>query len=223
MNYPLPRSCSLVHWHSVVVLIQASLREPQTTMRAILAQNAHGFIVWPMLLVVAALSTIIAVIAGVLIPNPVVVDQANTTARLTLYDLPVLLLRFPLLMFGFEFVIQIVMGSVLYKVGQWFGGRGGFIESLLVVVWLDILFLAFDAVRVLLNALLPITMVFTALAYFVLFFYFISQFCLALHGFHSAWRVFFISLLTMFVLSLILLVFLAFFGFLVVPVNIGTV
>jgi len=84
----------------------------------------------------------------------------------------------------------LVMAVLVHAVGRVWGGQGSFADAVLSLVWLQALFLALQAVQVLLLLVLPPAASLISLVSMVLFFWLLTHFVTELHGFSSAGRVF---------------------------------
>lgn len=85
---------------------------------------------------------------------------------------------------------------LVHRVGRAFGGHGSFADSLLVVVWLQLLLLAVQVLQLLLTALAPPLAGIVGLIGFGLFLWLMTTFIAELHGFRSRGLVFLGMVLT---------------------------
>jgi hypothetical protein len=88
-----------------------------------------------------------------------------------------------------QWVILAATVLAIYRVGRIFGGRGTLSDSLLVVVWLQVIMLAVQVVQLLALILFAPLAGLVNLAGLVLFFWLFTSFIAEIHGFASRWAV----------------------------------
>jgi hypothetical protein len=106
---------------------------------------------------------------------------------------------------------MILAASVLlvHRIGRAWGGTGSLADTLLVVVWLQVIMLAVQGAQLLALILSPPLAGLVNLAGMALFFWLFSSFIAELHGFVSRGRVFLGILATSFALALIIVLVLS--------------
>jgi len=100
------------------------------------------------------------------------------------------------------------MMHAIHRIGRAFGGTGRFEEAMLLVIWLQFIFILVQLVQVLAFTLLPgLAAIITILA-LGLFFWLLTNFIAVLHGFTSLGMVFVATILSLigiiFAMSLVL-------------------
>lgn len=96
----------------------------------------------------------------------------------------------PLAMAAVQGVIFVIAVHATHRIGRLFGGKGGLGGALALVVWMQALMLAVQALQALAFLLLPGLGAMIGMASIVLFFWVFTNFVLILHGFRSAGAVF---------------------------------
>lgn len=117
----------------------------------------------------------------------------------------------PLMLAGFQLLANVFVAFLIWRVGRLFGGQGQWHETLAVVAWLQIVMSALQAVQILVTLALPFLGLPVALFAIFSFFFLISQFTAALHGFASVGKVFGMVLVVMLLMGIGLAVLLALF------------
>jgi hypothetical protein len=98
-------------------------------------------------------------------------------------------------------------------VGRMFGGTGRFEDALLLVGWLQIIMLGMQALQLVVMLVLPPLAGLVMVASIVLFFWLLSGFICALHGFSSRLGVLLATLGTLFVAAFVFSMILLMLGF----------
>lgn len=88
-----------------------------------------------------------------------------------------------------QWVILSVSVLLIYRIGRAWGGQGSLPDTLLVVVWLQVIMLAVQLAQVVALLLLPPLAGIINLAGLVLFFWLMTSFIAELHGFASRGKV----------------------------------
>ncbi len=88
-----------------------------------------------------------------------------------------------------QWLVLVVSVFLIYRIGQALGGKGSLSDTLLVVVWLQVIMLGVQLVQLLSLIIAPPLAGMVNLAGLALFFWLISSFIAVLHGFASRWRV----------------------------------
>jgi hypothetical protein len=118
--------------------------------------------------------------------------------------LAVLMMASPLRTAVIQWLILSVSVLLIYRVGRAWGGRGSLPDSLLVVVWLQVIMLGVQAVQVVALIIAPPVAAIINLAGLVLFFWLMTSFIAELHGFTSRGKVLAGILVTSFAVAMIL-------------------
>lgn len=109
-------------------------------------------------------------------------------------------------------VLLIVMVHAIHRIGAAFGGTGRFEESLLLVIWLQFIFICIQVLQVLAMLILPVLGPLIVLLSIALFFWLLVNFIAALHGFRSLGQVFVMVILTLIGIAFLASIILAILG-----------
>lgn len=109
-----------------------------------------------------------------------------------------------------QFALMIMGAALMWRVGQMFGGKGSFAQSLSLVAWLEVVLILLQVAEVVVLLVLPILALPVGFASVFAFFYLLTNFTAALNGFTSLTKTFFAILgtaLAVLVLASIALMF----------------
>jgi hypothetical protein len=164
-------------WEQLLGLARLSLEDPRAGMRAVLRQDVPVPARTAGLLLMAVISALLMHLGSVFLPPPM--DPMTQ-----------LLMASPIRTAIIQWLI--LAGSVLliHHVGAAWGGRGSFVDALLVVVWLQVIMLGVQLVQLLALVLVPPVAGVLNLAGLALFFWLLTSFVAELHGFASRGKVF---------------------------------
>ena len=84
-----------------------------------------------------------------------------------------------------QFALMIVGAALMWRVGQMFGGKGSFAQSLSLVAWLEVVLILLQTAEVIVLLVLPIMALPIGLFSVFAFFYLLTNFTAALNGFAS--------------------------------------
>jgi|LauGreDrversion2_3_1035106.scaffolds.fasta_scaffold18412_2 hypothetical protein len=90
-----------------------------------------------------------------------------------------------------QFGLMILGAALMWRVGQMFGGKGSFAQSLSLVAWLEVVLILLQLAQVLVLLALPVLSLPIGLASVFAFFYLLTHFTAALNGFTSLTKTFF--------------------------------
>jgi hypothetical protein len=114
----------------------------------------------------------------------------------------------PLLLGVVQGAMLCIMVFAIHHIGRWFGGTGRFEEALLLVVWLQFVFVCAQVIQIALMLLMPPLAALMPVLVIGLFFWLLINFIAALHGFTSLGMVFVMTIVSgvgvLFALSLVL-------------------
>lgn len=159
-------------------LMKLTLRDPRAAAGRLLATNPPMEARWLGLVLVAVLSLIVTtVLIMSMPPGNVMAWEGFISSPWT---------GLPAQVFG-----GIVMAFGLYRIGAFFGGAGRFADALLCIVWVNAVQVVFMVAQLVATLLLPFLGGLVAVLSFGVFFWILTQFTCALHGFRSSWKVFF--------------------------------
>ena len=164
-------------------LVGLSLRDPRGALRALQAEQVPLAARSAGLLLMAVLSTILLQAGFVLAPpgpDPVAIFLAQSPFQTAVVQWLVLLLS----------------AALIYRVGRAFDGKGSLADSILVVVWLQLIMLGVQLVQLVAFILVPPLGGLLGLMGFGLFLWLSVNFIAELHGFRSLGLVFLGLILT---------------------------
>lgn len=120
--------------------------------------------------------------------------------------------RAPLVMGLVQAMFLFVMIHAVHRIGAWFGGTGRFEEALLLIVWLQFIFICVQIVQLAALVIVPpLAGIITILAV-ALFLWLLVNFIAVLHGFTSLGMVFVMTIVSAFGLVFVLSFVLAMLG-----------
>ncbi len=182
---------------SLLRLARETLFNPREGAVAVLNFAPPREALWLMLALVIVISTllgeVVALVVGISADAPASGPMMTTS--------PTIL---GLLQGGFLFV----MIHAIHRIGRAFGGRGQFEEAMLLVIWLQFMFILIQLVQVAALVVLPGLAAIITIAALGLFFWLLTNFIAVLHGFTSLGMVFAMTLVSLvgiiFAMSLVL-------------------
>ena len=89
-----------------------------------------------------------------------------------------------------QFGMMILGAALMWRVGQMFGGKGSFAQSLSLVAWLEVVLILLQLAQVVVLLALPVLSLPIGLASVFAFFYLFTHFTAALNGFTSLIKTF---------------------------------
>lgn len=110
-----------------------------------------------------------------------------------------------------QWVILLLSVVMIYRVGRARGGTGSFADAMLIVVWLQVIMLAVQAVQLVALVLVPPLAGIINILGLVLFFWLMTSFIAELHSFTSRSAVFIGIVLTAFAVAFAMVVLVALF------------
>ena len=90
-----------------------------------------------------------------------------------------------------QFGLMILGATLMWRVGQMFGGKGNFAQSLSLVAWLEVVLILLQLAQVVVLLALPVLSLPIGLVSVFAFFYLLTHFTAALNGFTSLIKTFF--------------------------------
>ena len=161
----------------IVGLAQLTLQNPTQAARVLLAEDVPLRARTAGLLLVAVLSALLA-------------SVQVTAGRDQLDPFSAFMLASPFRAAVVQWVFLALSVLLIHRVGRAFGGRGSFSDALLVVVWLQVVMLAFQMLQLVLAPLAPGVAGLVGLISFVIYFWLLTMFISELHGFSGRGMVF---------------------------------
>ncbi len=158
-------------------LVGQSFADPANAARTVYAHRYERGVLWSLVILVTALSVVFLVASYAVTGVPE--ELREVAANIT------------------PFAIAMILGSTLvmmvfaiYFIGRTLGGTGHFPETLMCVVWLQVLSLALQIVQILALLVLPPLAGIVSLIGFGLLLYALGHFINELHGFNSLFKSF---------------------------------
>ncbi|NUB43815.1 YIP1 family protein [Fertoebacter nigrum] len=179
-------------------LARFTVQNPQRGAQAVLAINPPDQARWLAFLLTAALSAIMTALSVALLPPDLRAAMGGQLAN-------------PLVSAALQAGVLLLAVQAIHHVGRWRGGTGTFADALLLVVWLQFILLCLQAVQLVAQVLLPPLADMVGIFALVLFFWLLTNFVTALHGFRSRLAVFggiiAVTVLLAFALAILLIPF----------------
>lgn len=186
-------------WDQILSLARLSVQDPRTGARTLLSLNVPLPARTAGLLLMAVASALLIHLGFLLLPV--------TGDPLTMF-----MMQSPIRTAVVQWLILVVSVFLIYQIGRAWGGRGSLPDTLLIVVWLQVIMLGVQLVQLLALILVPPLAGIVNIGGLILFFWLLSSFIAELHGFASRGKVlagifattFAVALIVVFVLSMIL-------------------
>ncbi len=188
-----------IDWGYLFGMALQTVPEPRKIARDVFAFGAPRRALWLILALLLVAMTFLGVITSILFP----VDPAAVEAVLAEEDL-ILVPVDPILTGIFQSVTALMTVWGIHFIGRAFGGRGGFDEALLTVIWLHYVLLLMQIGIVTLNLFAPALALLLTFMSFVMSFWLLSHFIAEMHGFRSAGSVFAGIMMVLLVLAVVL-------------------
>jgi len=175
-------------------LARLTLRNPAQAVRVLQSLDLPMAVRWMGLIVIVSLSSILASLATRIFP-------VLTESSLNLPDLS------PISRAGLQLGGMVLSAWLVAGIGRAFGGQGDFPDALLILVWLECLMLAVQALQIVVMLLFPLFGSMLGIAALLAMVWLSVQMVKELHGFRNAALVFLgmmgAGLLTLIVLSVL--------------------
>lgn len=178
---------------SIPALVWDTLRAPRQTAERILALDLPRGVLWEALFL-GVLVTVIAVV-GMMLAAPADPTDPGTLALQEMYAQPI-----PVAV-G-QTISSVTTVFAITWIGRFFGGRGRLEGALALVAWHQIFLLSVALAGILAGLVFPPILSLILVAMVGLYFYVLTQFICALHGFDNALAVFGMILVSFFALLL---------------------
>jgi hypothetical protein len=180
----------------MIALARQSLEDPRASVRSLLAIGVPLPARTIGLLLMAVASALLAHLSILLLPPSV--DPAVG-----------FMMQSPLRAAIIQWLVFVAMVFLIYRIGRAWGGKGNLPDTLLVVVWLQVIMLGVQFVQLLVFLLVPPLAGIVNLAGLVLFFWLMTSFIAELHGFASRGKVLAGILVAIFGVAMVLVLILA--------------
>jgi hypothetical protein len=175
-------------------LVRLSVTDPEKGASAVIALNPPVAARWMLLALVVALGTVMAYLLPLMsgaeegLPTPITAAMLQGAMNMA--------------------AVALVSG-----VGRMFGGHGTFEDALLLVGWLQVIMLGLQALQLVVLMIVPPFASLVMVASVALFFWLLSGFICALHGFKSRLSVLLATLGTLFIAAFVFSLILITLGF----------
>ena len=156
-------------WGALAAL---SLRDPRAGAEAVLRLNVPPQLAWLVIVLTGVLSTLIGQIVVLLRPEA------------GLNEGPIQLE--PIALAVLQVILGVVLVTLIHHIGRLFGGRGDLAGALVIVAWFQLLMTGLQVLQAVVALALPPLMGTMGLVTIFLFFWWLTGFICALHGFASA-------------------------------------
>lgn len=180
----------------IVDLARRSLEDPRAAARHLLALDVPLPARTAGLLLMAVASALLMQLGFILLP-----PADDPVSRF--------MTESPLRSAAIQWLILAASVLLIQRVGQAWGGVGNLADTLLVVVWLQVIMLSVQLVQLLALLVAPPLAGLVNLAGMVLFFWLLCSFIAELHGFTSRLKVFFGVLFVSFAVALVIVMLLS--------------
>lgn len=174
-----------------------TVQQPAEGLRALVALQLDRNTLWTSLALVTVISVILFQLDVLLDP-----ELAQIAGMRTL----------PALMGVIQGCFLVVMVFAIYWIGQALGGLGGFNDAIVAVTWLQFIMVLIQVAQTVLILISPAVSGMLGIFGIGVFFYLLTYFIAAIHGFTSLARVFMMIIATLFGLSFVLTILLAVVG-----------
>lgn len=180
MTQPLP---------AIPTLLWETIRAPRDAAQRILALDLPRQTLWEALALGVVLTVV--VIVSMVLAAPIDPTDPTEAALQEMYAQPI-----PVVI-G-QMISAVTMVYAIALVGRWFGGAGTFDGALALVAWHQIFLLCMALGGILVGMVFPPILSLMLFAMIGLYFYVLTQFVCALHGFGNALVVFLMILVSFF-------------------------
>ncbi|WP_298291825.1 Yip1 family protein [uncultured Litoreibacter sp.] len=124
-------------------MVQFSLKSPKEGAEMVLAAQPTREILWTILVVVVAVTVLLAQAMNFIVPPPPEAQELMPFSSSPL--------MFALVMWG----LLVLMVFCTHYIGQMFGGEGAFNDSLVIVIWLQTILIVIQVVQIVIALLSP--------------------------------------------------------------------
>ncbi len=171
-------------------LVRQTYDQPQAMARRILALGLTRGQAMGAMALAATLWVLVTVVPMLFVPlaDPMLGEIART----------------PLALAAFQWAAMVFGAVLMAKIGKAFGGHGDVTGAMVLLAWAQMILAGLQAVQIVLSLVLPILALPVALFSLFSYFFLLSHFTAALHGFSSVGKVLGGILLTMFALGFLL-------------------
>lgn len=163
---------------NILGLVGLTLRDPREGASTILSFAPHPTVIWQMLLLIVIVSIILGEIAAALILGS---GRGVAETPLSLSPFSAVFVH------GGALVLVVV---AIHWVGRVLGGTGSFQESLLLMTWMQFIFVVLQVAQTIALLVIPIVAELIGIGALLMFFWLLTNFIAVVHGFRSLGMVF---------------------------------
>ncbi len=181
-----------------------SVKDPRAGAREVMALSLPRNSRWEALIAVVIVSVLLAQVTTFLNPGS---DMMMAP-----------LLSNPLVSTTIQLATMVIMVFAVFWIGRALGGKGSFDDTILLMAWMQCIFVALQVVQTLALLVVPPLAGLLGIAGVGLFFWLLTNFVAELHGFRSLGRVFMLIILSMIGLAVLMSIVFSMIGVQVVGV-----
>ncbi len=161
----------------------ATLRDPRAMARRIMAVDMSRRDRWLVLFLVAVVSTVTGYLSFALNARVAGLDLTDSAMAMPPFEMAVS-----------QALVMVIMVFAIDLFGRALGGKGKLDDAILLVSWVQAILVGLQIVQIVLGLVFPLLGVLAGFAGIFLLFWLLTQFIAEMHGFRSAWAVFFVML-----------------------------
>lgn len=154
-------------------LVVATLKDPRATARRLIAEQVPVQAIWLGLVLVSVMSLMVLRLSLMAVGDGQMLNPAGAA------------FRHPVTGTLVQAGSILLIAGVMTFAGRVFGGRGRFIDALLLIVWLEFILTALAAVQLITLLLIPVVGIVLSVLAIPLFIWLMVSFAAALHGFQN--------------------------------------
>ncbi len=171
----------------------ATLRDPRAMARRIIAVDMALRDRWLLLLLVAVVSTVTGYLSFVLNARLAWLDPSDSALAMPPFEMAVS-----------QALVMVIMVFAIDIFGRAMRGRGRLEDAILLVSWVQAILVGLQVVQIVLGLVFPLLGGLVGFAGIFLLFWLLTQFIAEMHGFRSAWAVFFVMLVATMAIATVL-------------------
>lgn len=153
--------------------LKLTLENPSEGARAVLAYTGERELLWSTLTLVSVLSVLMVLLTHMVLPPP-----PDTMLRVPFLNTPLL---FALVMWG----SLVILVFCVHYIGQMFGGKGAFNQSITLVIWLQVLLMVSQVAQLVVAIVSVELAAFLGLGFMLYWIWIFACFVTVLHGFEN--------------------------------------
>ncbi|OYU39129.1 MAG: hypothetical protein CFE33_11935 [Pseudorhodobacter sp. PARRP1] len=162
-------------------LMQLTLQSPRVAAQRLMAWRLPAPAVWLAVALMAVISALLSCASLLLAPGRAEPGMIEPSILAMLQN--------PLQVAVVQGVVMVIMAMLAQGVGRMFGGRGQFVDALVLIGWTEALLCVLQLAQIVLMLISPGVAAATGLFGMILFVWVLANFVAELHGFASAGKV----------------------------------